>query len=168
MFPLWTTFLKSSETVPFNLVNLLKVWFRSQIHNISALIIFFICTPNPRDWGEFLLVWMLLPEGPESDEIFDQTQKPNKGPSIRRDEHHIGHTGGYKEIKKLQQRNGRNQNWGTLNLFVCLPQLESVCLCLVSPGWRVCWMPEEEVTIVNLCERVNTKFLVCCRLIDDL
>lgn len=33
----------------FNLVNLLKVWFRSQIHNISALIIFFICTPNPRD-----------------------------------------------------------------------------------------------------------------------
>lgn len=56
--------------------------------------------------------------GGESDEIFDQTQKPNKGPSIRRDEHHIGHTGGYKEIKKLQQTSRRNQNSGTVNLFV--------------------------------------------------
>lgn len=45
-----------------------------------------------------------MPEGPESDEIFDQTQKPNKGPSIRRDEHHIGDTGGYKEIKKAAKK----------------------------------------------------------------
>lgn len=86
---------------------------------------------------------MLLPEGPESDEIFDQTQKPNKGPSIRTDEHHIGHGRGYKEIKKLQQRNGRNQNWGTQNRFACLPQLESVCLCFVPPGWWVCWLPKD-------------------------
>lgn len=121
-----------------------KSGFRSQIHTISALIVFFICRPNPRDWGDFLLVWIPLPEGAESDEIFDQTQKPNKGPSIRRDEHHIGHTGGYKEIKKLQQRNGRNQNWGTLNLFASPPQVERlfVCLCFESPGWRACWLPE--------------------------
>lgn len=45
-----------------------------------------------------------MPEGPGSDEIFDQTQKPNKGPSIRRDEHHIGDTGGYKEIKKAAKK----------------------------------------------------------------
>lgn len=84
----------------FNFVNLLKIQFGSQIHTISALIIFFICGLNPRDRGDFLLVWILLPEGRKSDKIFDQTQKPNKGPSIRSDEHHIGDTGGYKEIKK--------------------------------------------------------------------
>lgn len=84
-------------------VNFLNFWkkiqFGSQIHTISALIIFFICGLNPRDQGDFLLVWILLPEGRKSDKIFDQTQKPNKGPSIRSDEHHIGDTGGYKEIK---------------------------------------------------------------------
>lgn len=70
------------------------------MHTISALIIFFIFELNPRDRGDFLLVWILLPEGRKSAKIFDQTQKPNKGPSIRSDEHHIGDTGGYKEIKK--------------------------------------------------------------------
>lgn len=117
-------------------MNLLKIWVRSLILTTSALIIFFIYRTSPRDGGDFLLVWILLPEGPESDEIFDQTQKPNKGPSIRRDELHIGDTGGYKEIKKLQERNGRNQNWRSLNLSASLPQVGRlfVCLCFGSLG----------------------------------
>lgn len=105
-------------SVHFNFGNLLKIQFGSEVHSIFALIIFFfICGLNPRDRGDFLLVWILLPEGRKSDKIFDQTQKPNKGPSIRSDEHHIGDTGGYKEIKKkkkTQQRNGKNQNGKSL------------------------------------------------------
>lgn len=143
---------------------MLKTWFRSQIHTISALIIFFICRPNPRDWGDFLLVWILLPEGPENDEIFDQTQKPNKGPSIRRDEHHIGDTDGYKEIKKLQQTKWKKSKLGHLKSF-CLSATScaSVCLCFGSPGWRACWQPKEEVTIETcVCdERANTRCVQC-------
>lgn len=89
----------------FDFVDLLKIQFGSQVHSIFPLI-FFICRLSPRDRGDFLLVWILLPEGRKSDTIFDQTQKPNKGPSIRSDEHHIGDTGGYKEIKKK-----KNTKW---------------------------------------------------------
>lgn len=86
---------------------LLKISFWSQTQTIIALITFFICTISPGDSGDFLLVWILLPEGPRSDEIFDQTHKPNKGPSIRTDEHHIGHTGGYSEIKTQRKRKSK-------------------------------------------------------------
>lgn len=102
----------------FNFVNLLKIQFGSEVHSIFALIIFFfICGLNPRDRGDFLLVWILLPEGRKSDKIFDQTQKPNKGPSIRSDEHHIGDTGGYKEIKKKKTRNSKMEEIKMGNLL---------------------------------------------------
>lgn len=92
---------------------------------------------------------MWLPEGPDNDEIFDQTQKPNKGPSIRRPGHHIGHTGGYKEIKKAATNKWKKSKQGALNLFVSLPQVahQFVCLFVESPGQRVCRLSEEEVTI---------------------
>ena len=139
-----------------------KSGFWSQIHTISALIIFFICRPNPRDWGDFLLVWILLPEGPESDEIFDQTQKPNKGPSIRRAEHHIGHTGGYKEIKKAATNKWKKAKLGHLkSLCLFATSWTSVCLCFGSPGWRACWLPEEEVAIVNLCGPWKAEHKMC-------
>lgn len=98
----------------FNFLNLLKnpVWVTDTYYlRTNLFFFFFIRGLNPRDRGDFLLVWILLPEGRKSDKIFDQTQKPNKGPSIRSDEHHIGDTGGYKEIKKPATAKWKESRW---------------------------------------------------------